>query len=88
MTDREGFYSIPVPSEKTVTLVISCIGFQTRSIELTLGSGEKKKLDIELQTEVREFDEVSVSARQERATTLRTIDIKSFDMMPTARRIH
>ncbi|HYW94151.1 MAG TPA: TonB-dependent receptor plug domain-containing protein, partial [Bacteroidales bacterium] len=67
-----------------VNIVVSCIGFRTKSSEITLQEGEQKELDFVLQTEVREFDEVSVSARQERATTLRTIDIKSMNMMPTA----
>ncbi len=84
MTDRNGFYHLTVPTNTTFTLVFSCIGFSTKSLEMQLKDGEKKKMDILLPTEVRAFDEVSVSARQERATTLRTIDLKSFDMVPTA----
>ncbi|HYW96034.1 MAG TPA: TonB-dependent receptor, partial [Bacteroidales bacterium] len=84
MTDRGGKYKINLPAGKQVNIVVSCIGFRTKSTEITLQEGEQKELDVVLQTEVREFDEVSVSARQERATTLRTIDIKSMNMMPTA----
>ncbi len=84
MTDRDGNYHISIPSGEEVNLVFSCIGFTSQTTSIRLGEGEKKVIDIKLQTEVREFDEVSVSTRQERATTLRTIDIKAFGLVPTA----
>ncbi len=83
MTDRDGDYHLTIPSGQAITLVFSCIGYQTTSMEVKVDAPEKK-LDVVLKTDVREFDEVSVSARQERATTLRTIDLKSFNLVPTA----
>ena len=83
MTDRSGYYRLQLPAGEELSLVFSCVGYKSREMKIELGKGEIKELNIELETEVKEFDEVSVSARMEHATTLRRINIEDLQYAPT-----
>ncbi|MFW5821118.1 MAG: carboxypeptidase-like regulatory domain-containing protein, partial [Bacteroidota bacterium] len=82
MTSASGTYDLTVPAGKDLEVVISCVGFESKTLFVTLAPGEVRKLNIELEKSITEIDEVSVSARQERATSFRSIDINSIAMLP------
>ena len=74
MTDTDGFYYLTVPAGRSYTVVISCVGYRTEQIAIRLEAGEIADRNISLRTDVRALKEVSVSARQERASTFHRID--------------
>jgi len=84
MTKQDGSYTLKVPSGRSYTVIISCVGYRTKQFAVRLGEGESRQQDISLQTDIRALREVSVSARQERGSTFQRIDVEDLNYMPTA----
>ena len=82
MTDEHGKFELSVPDSENINIVISCIGFKTHDLKLNLSKNESYPLTISLEKDIRELNEVSVSVRQERATSFQSIDISSLDLLP------
>ncbi len=83
MTEPDGSYTLEVPSGRSYTVIISCVGYRTKQFAVRLGAGESRQQDITLQTDIRALREVSVSARQERGSTFQRIDVEDLNYMPT-----
>jgi hypothetical protein len=83
MTKPDGSYSLEVPSGRSYTVIISCVGYQTKQFAVRLGEGESRQQDLTLQRDIRALREVSVSARQERGSTFQRIDVEDLNYMPT-----
>ena len=83
MTGQKGTFQIRVPAEKSFTIVVSCVGFRTERFTVNLQPGETEQRRIILSRDVQSIREVSVSARQERASTFRRIDVEELNYMPT-----
>ncbi|MBN1132619.1 MAG: carboxypeptidase-like regulatory domain-containing protein [Bacteroidales bacterium] len=84
MTNHTGYFELVVPANKSYTLVISCIGYKTESIGVKVNPLERYRQDLILKTDITNLREVSVSTRQERASTFRRIDIEDLNYMPSA----
>ena len=78
MTDQSGNYSLIIPEPGNVTVVVSCVGYKPKEFELSPDLGKTITLDVELETDVTEISEVSVSARQNRTGTLRSINLDAL----------
>ncbi|HDR68413.1 MAG TPA: TonB-dependent receptor, partial [Bacteroidaceae bacterium] len=83
MTDEKGYYEIVVPPNKTYTLIFSCVGYKTESIGVRVNPMERHRQDLVLKTDIKSLREVTVSARQERASTFTRIDIEDLNYMPS-----
>ncbi len=83
MTDISGKYQLGIPAGHSFTIVVSCVGYRTEQFAIRLQSGETRERNIELLTDVRAINEVSVSARQERAGTFQRIDVEDLAYMPS-----
>ena len=83
MTRQDGSYTLQVPSGRSYTVIISCVGYRTKQFAVRLGAGESRQQDITLETDIRALREVSVSARQERGSTFQRIDVEDLNYMPT-----
>jgi len=83
MTGEDGTFEIRIPSNRSFTLVVSCVGYRTEQFTVRLQAGETDQRRIVLRQDVRSLDEVSVTARQERASTFRRINIEELNYMPT-----
>lgn len=84
MTNLDGRFELEIPAGRSYTVVISCVGYLTKQFAVRLGPGESRNQDIILFRDVRSLKEVSVSARQERASTFQRIDVEDLNYMPTA----
>jgi hypothetical protein len=84
MTNLDGSYKLEIPAGRSYTVVISCVGYRAKQFAVRLGPGESRNQDITLLRDVRALKEVSVSARQERASTFQRIDVEDLNYMPTA----
>jgi len=82
-TESDGSYSLEIPSGRSYTVIISCVGYRTKQFGVRLGAGESREQDITLQRDIRALQEVSVSARQERGSTFQRIDVADLNYMPT-----
>ena len=83
MTNERGEFSLQIPAGRSFTVVVSCVGFRTYQFAVRLQAGEERQRDISLKKDVRSIKEVSVSARQERASTFQRIDVSDLTYMPT-----
>jgi len=83
VTLTDGSYSLEIPSGRSYTVVISCVGYQSKQFAVRLRAGESRNQDLSLLRDVRALREVSVSARQERASTFQRIDVEDLNYMPT-----
>ena len=83
MTEPDGSYTLEVPSGRSYTVIISCVGYRTKQFAVRLGAGESRQQDIALLRDIRALREVSVSARQERGSTFQRIDVEDLNYMPT-----
>jgi hypothetical protein len=84
MTDNQGYYEFELPSETEITLIYSFVGYTSEERSVTLSPGERKTIDVTLHADYKELEEVSISARQERASTMVWIDTKSLLHVPGA----
>lgn len=83
MTDDGGNYELKIPAGHSYTVVVSCVGYMTEQFAVRLQPDEVKRRDVALKRDVRALKEVSVSARQERASTFHRIDVEELNYMPT-----
>jgi hypothetical protein len=83
MTRSNGDFSLNVPAGRSYTVVVSCVGYRTEQFAVRLQPGETREWKITLQPDIRSLKEVSVSARQERASTFQRIDVEALNYMPT-----
>ena len=83
MTDVNGTFEMEIPAGRSYTVVVSCVGYRTEQFAVRLQSGETRELNVSLNRDVRALQEVSVSARQERASTFQRIDVADLTYMPT-----
>lgn len=83
MTDRNGSYELEIPSRKSFTVVVSCVGYRNEQFSLRLGPGAVEERNIILATDVQALREVSISTRSERGTTFQRIDVEDLTYMPS-----
>jgi len=83
MTSADGTFSLEIPSGRSYTVVVSCVGYRTYQFAIRFQPGESEERSIALQRDIRSLREVSVSARQERASTFHRIDVEELNYMPT-----
>lgn len=83
-TGRDGTYSLLVPAEKPVTLVITSLGFESDTVKLKLKAGEKIRIDRKLHEKAVQLQSLVVEDRQLRNTNLNRINPKSVAMLPSA----
>lgn len=83
MSNVDGTFKLEVPAGRSYTVVISCVGYITKQFAIRLEAGETQERTLSLQRDIRALMEVSISARQERASTFQRIDIEDLNYMPT-----
>ncbi|MGW8317483.1 MAG: carboxypeptidase-like regulatory domain-containing protein, partial [Bacteroidales bacterium] len=83
MTSQDGSFRLEIPAGKSHTVVISCVGYKTLQFAVRLQPGEEEVREITLQRDIRALKEVSVTTRQERASTFQRIDLEDLNYMPT-----
>lgn len=83
MTSAGGAFRLEVPAGRSYTVVVSCVGYLTHQFAVRLQPGENQQRTITLKRDIRSIREVSVTARQERASTFQRIDVEELNYMPT-----
>lgn len=82
MTEANGYFELGIPSNQEIEIVISCVGYVTQRKQLNLSPGERLEIEITMLQDVKSIGQVSVSARQDRASTFQRIDVRDIDYMP------
>jgi hypothetical protein len=74
-TNNSGYFAFNGLPAGTYTVVCTYIGYQTAQIAMTLGPGETRRLDIELQPESIVLEGVTVTAERELGEEIRRIGV-------------
>jgi hypothetical protein len=82
MSNSEGKYLLEINETGPVTVVISCIGFLNQEIILENNPDTRKEYNFSLVTNIALLDEISVSARHERASSFSRIELKDMQLVP------
>ena len=77
--DVRGHYSLTVRQSDSITVRVSCSGFETQTLRLKLSKGEKRSLDFTIKPSSTQLDAVTVSDDRIRSTTFTEIDIKRIE---------
>ncbi len=83
VTDEEGSFSLTIPANVSVRIVISCMGYEQVEERVKVAPGERIELHKTLQIAIQRLEEVSVSEEYSRSSTLTRINIRTLDHLPT-----
>ena len=79
VTDSRGFYQIAVQGTDSITVRVSCTGYEPQEFRLALRKGEVRKLDVELRPGSTQLPDVMVTDDRIRASTFTEIDIQRIE---------
>lgn len=78
-TDAKGRYQLKLREADSVTLRISCVGYQPIEMRLCLSSNETRTLNIQLQPASTQLDAVTIKNERIRSSTFTQIDVKRIE---------
>ena len=79
VTDDGGRYKIAIAESDSVTLRVSCTGYEPQEMRLVLKKNETRTLDLILKPSSTQLDEVVVSDDRIRTTTFTQIDVQRIE---------
>lgn len=78
-TDSRGQYQLTIRQTDSVTVRISCTGYESQDHRLRLANGQSLRLDITLKPSARQLNTVTVSDDRLRSTDFTTINIERIE---------
>jgi len=82
-SDIHGNYTIQLPTEASITIIYSFIGYKTEKVKLATKPGQKKVINITLYRSAKQLSDVIVEDKEVRKSTLTRIDPQSALVIPT-----
>lgn len=82
-TDKNGQYEIRVPSDTTIILVFSYIGFERKEFHLKLSRNEVKILNVQLSESSETLPAITIQDELTRTTTLQRINPREVSAIPS-----
>lgn len=87
-TDTRGYYFIPSIPPGSYSVLVSCLGYKSKLLQVQISDGEIKQLNVQLVPGSIRMEEVSIigekSVRENEADLgLQKINIREIEMMPT-----
>ncbi len=83
-TDENGRFRLKVAASQNVTLLISCVGYVSKSIVVKVDEGEKKEVTVKLTSLDNTIEGVSVISSRYKFSNIEKINIKDIELIPTA----
>jgi len=81
-SDENGRFRLKVTSNQTTELTFSCIGYISKSVQVVVGDGERKELNIKLVPTSRSIEEVSVISSRRKFGNIEKINVKDIELIP------
>lgn len=82
-TDKTGKYSLTIPANTNVTLVVSFTGFETEKKKIHLLPGEAKELNFKLKENITQLPEFIIKDKSVRTTMFSRLDPKNVTQLPS-----
>ncbi len=83
VTDRRGRYELPVPAKEPVNLAFSFIGYARYSEQITLKPGERREINVKLESTSTLLPNITIEDSRIRTSTLTRIDPKVSSAIPS-----
>ncbi len=83
ITSNDGYFELNVPSNRSIVITISFIGYEKISLPLKLSAGQVYEFNRQLVPKSEEIVEVLIESKFDRVSTLDRIDIKAIDFIPS-----
>ena len=83
-SNTRGQYELTLPADTTLEVVFSFIGYQQETKRVNLKPGEKRKLDVIMQSTSTMLPDAVVSDRQINSATITRIDARKIDFVPSS----
>jgi hypothetical protein len=85
-SDSLGFYSITIPADSAIMMILTHVNYQDRQEVVAITSGEEKKLDMVMRHKTRILDQVEIRPEQEemlrQQASLTFLEPKNVAVMP------
>ncbi|MAY84023.1 MAG: TonB-dependent receptor [Flavobacteriales bacterium] len=81
---NDGSYSLEVPANKEIEVIITHISFKTQIKKISLKEGEVRKLEFKLESKEVSIPEVQVEEESDRDNTMESIDPKDVKLIPNS----
>jgi hypothetical protein len=82
-TDSTGKFSLNVPAERDIIIVLKNIGFKEVNLKRNYKAGSVNELNVDLESNVNTLSTVQIEDKQARSSTLTRIDPKLLYTLPT-----
>lgn len=82
-TDSTGKFSLNVPAERDIIIVLKNIGFKEVNLKRNYKAGSVNELNVDLESNVNTLGTVQIEDKQARSSTLTRIDPKLLYTLPT-----
>lgn len=82
-TDSAGKFSLNVPAERDIIIVVKNIGFKEVNLKRNYKAGSINELNVDLESNVNTLGTVQIEDKQARSSTLTRIDPKLLYTLPT-----
>ncbi len=84
LTNQNGFYSLEIPANKEIQIVISYIGFKNISFRINLPENSKKELNFVLKKNVEQISAVIITNERTKVSGVTTIEPETIRKIPGA----
>ena len=82
ITNDNGLFELQLPANVNLTLTFSCVGYVSKEMLLRMQPGEKKELNVALETFVDELQEVEIIEKSDRSAVFVPLNMKDFKALP------
>ena len=83
-TSIGGYYSLNIPSQIQLKIIISCIGYLPDTVTLKAEAGQHIELNRTISVYMKDIEEVAIIARPDLAGNIQRIDVKSLKSLPNS----
>lgn len=82
ISDKNGRYELHIPTNTDLTIIYSCIGFQTIRYPFKGSAAMRTQVDQVLAVSYKTLEEVQINSNYDRTSNLTRINVKTLDMLP------
>lgn len=81
-TNDSGYYFLMIPEQTTIIITYKSLGYETKTEKVFLNKGEIKHLSVQITSETKNIDEISITNNHERASGTNRINARDFNNIP------
>lgn len=83
-SDENGRYRLKLTANQDLVVIVTCVGFVSKSFNLRVNDGERKEINVKLISLSNSIEEVSVISSRRKFGNIEKINIKDIEFIPDA----